>query len=108
MKASGQPVLTTWAGTRTARLCADTFLELPTGSSSWFADNLHGQTTDEFQSVLLQQCNTLLWLLLAGYTDETQPIGAGYGGGLFKAHVGTALDKWLLDADHAELWESTS
>ena len=31
-----------------------------------FADNLHGQTTDEFQSVSMQQCNTLLWFLPAG------------------------------------------
>ena len=70
-----------------------------------FADSLHGQTTDEFKSVLLQQCNTLLWRLPAGYTDEIQPIDAGYLR-LFKVHMGKALDKCLLDADHVELRQS--
>ena len=70
-----------------------------------FADSLHGQTTDEFKSVLLQQCNTLLWRLPAGYTDEIQPIDAGYLR-LFKVHMGKALDMWLLDAGQVELRES--
>ena len=70
-----------------------------------FADSLHGQTTDEFKSVLVQQCNTLLWRLPAGYTDEIQPIDAGYGR-LFKVHMSNALDKWLLDPDNVEFWES--
>ena len=73
----------------------------------WFADSLHGQTTDEFESELVQQCNTLLWRLPAGYTDEIQPIDAGYGR-LFKAHMGKTLDRWLLEADHVELWESNT
>ncbi|CAN0572255.1 unnamed protein product, partial [Laminaria digitata] len=34
-----------------------------------------------------------------------RPIDAGYGR-LFKVHVGKALDQWLMDADHMELWES--
>ena len=72
-----------------------------------FADSLHGQTTDEFKSVLVQQCNTLLWRLPAGYTDEIQPIDSGYGR-LFKAHMGKTLDRWLLEADHVELWESNT
>ena len=42
----------------------------------------------------MQQCNTLFSLLLAGCTDEIQPLDAGYGR-LFKVHVGKALDKWL-------------
>ena len=67
-----------------------------------FADNLHGQTTDEFRSVLIQQCNTLLWLLPAGCTDAIQPNSAGYGR-LFKVHVSNALDDWLLVAHHVEL-----
>lgn len=67
-----------------------------------FADNIHGQTTDEFKSVLLKQCNTLLRLLPAGCTDEIQPVDAGYGR-IFKVHVDKALDKGLLDADHVEL-----
>ena len=64
----------------------------------WFADNLNDQTADEFKSMLMQQCNSLLWLLSAGCKDEIQPIDAGYGP-LFEVHAGKALDKWLLDAD---------
>ena len=48
----------------------------------------------------MHQCNTLLWLLPAGCPDEIQHIDAGYGR-IFKA-----LDKWMLDADHVELWKS--
>ena len=70
-----------------------------------FADNLHGQTSDEFNSVFMQQCNTLLWLLTARCTDEIRPIDAGYGR-LFKVHVSKANYKWLLDAYFVELWES--
>ena len=43
------------------------------------ADVLHGQTKGEFKRVLVQQCNTLFWRLPTGYTDEIQPIHAGYG-----------------------------
>ena len=70
-----------------------------------FADNLVAQTTDDVESVLMPQSNTSLRLLPAGCTDEIQPIDAGYGR-LLKVHVGKALAKWLLDADHVELWES--
>ena len=52
-----------------------------------FTDNLHGQTTDEFQIVLMHQCNTFLSHLPAGCTNETQPRDAGYGR-LFKVRVG--------------------
>ena len=55
--------------------------------------------------MLKQQCNVLLFPLPAGCTDEIQHINAGYGR-LFKVHVGNALGKWLLDADHVELWSS--
>ena len=44
-----------------------------------FADNMHGQATDEFKSVLMKERNALLWLLPAECTDETQPVDAGYG-----------------------------
>ena len=53
----------------------------------------------------MQQCNTLLWLLAAGCTDEMQPTD-GCDERLFEVHVLKALDKWLLDDDHVELWES--
>ena len=64
-----------------------------------FADNLHGQNTDEFKRMLMPQCNALLWLLPAGCTDEIQHIDAGYGH-LLKVQLRKALDKWLMDADH--------
>ena len=88
-------------------MCGST-LGPPDEQSIVFANSLHGQTSDEFKNVLIvQQCNTLLWRLPAGYTDEIQPIDAGYGR-LFKAHMGKTLDRWLLEADHVELWESNT
>ena len=86
-------------------MCGST-LGPPDEQSIVFANSLHGQTSDEFKNVLIvQQCNTLLWRLPAGYTDEIQPIDAGYGR-LFKVHMSNALDKWLLDPDNVEFWES--
>ena len=70
-----------------------------------FADNLVAQTTDDVESVLMPQSNTSLRLLPAGCTDEIQPIDAGYGR-LVLVHVGKAIDQWLLDADHVELWQA--
>ena len=69
-----------------------------------FTYSLHGQTTDELKIVLVQQCNTLLWCLPAGYTDEIQLIDAGYGH-LFKVRMGKAHDKGLLDTT---TWSSGS
>ena len=70
-----------------------------------FNDNLHGQTTDEFKSLTMPLCKAILWILPAGCTDEIQPIDAGYGR-LVLVHVGKAIDQWLLDADHVELWQA--
>ena len=36
------------------------FLGAPDKQFFLFADDLHGQTTDEFKSVVVQHCNTLL------------------------------------------------
>ena len=80
-------------------------IEVPEKESILFADNLYGQTTDEFKRALSEKCNTLLWLLPPKCTDEVQPVDAGYGK-LFKVYVGQALDKWLLDGDNVEKWES--
>ncbi|CAB1101298.1 unnamed protein product [Ectocarpus sp. CCAP 1310/34] len=44
-----------------------------------FADNLHAQTTDEFNKSLHGECNTLLRLLHPKLTDELQPVDTGYG-----------------------------
>ena len=93
---------TSWAGGTQRKAVRSSSLGAPDKQFILFADNLHGQTTDDFKSVITQQCNTMPWLLPDGCTDETQPIDAGYGR-LFMVHVGKALDKWLLDADHVEL-----
>lgn len=70
-----------------------------------FADNLHGQTTEEFKRILKRECDTLLWLLPPGCTDEVQPVDAGYGR-LFKVYVAQELDAFLLDGDTVGRWES--
>ena len=71
----------------------------------FFADNLYGQTTDEFKRVFKKECNTLLWLLPPKCTDEVKPVDAGYGK-LLKAYLGKALDGWLLNGDNVEKLES--
>ena len=76
----------------------------PEEQSILFADNLCGQTTDEFKRVL-KECNTLHWISPPKYTDELQPVDVGYGK-LFKVYVGKALDGWLLNGDNVEKWAS--
>ena len=80
-------------------------IEVPEKQSILFADRLYGQTTDEFKRALSEKCNTLLWLLPPKCTDEAQPVDAGFGK-LFKVYVGQDMDKWLLDGDNVEKWES--
>ena len=77
----------------------------PEELSILFADNLYGQTTDEFKHPSKDEGNTLLWFLPPGCTDEVQPVDAGYGR-LVKVHVGKALNVWLLNGDNVETWES--
>ena len=67
---------------------------VPRKQSILFADNLLAQTMDEFKRVLHEECNTLLWLLPPGTTDELQPVDAGYGR-LLKVEAGKELDEWL-------------
>ncbi|CAM9952155.1 unnamed protein product [Ascophyllum nodosum] len=64
----------------------------------------YGQITDEFERVLERDCNTLLWLLTPGCTEEVQPVDAGYGR-FVKVYMVQGLDEWLLNGDNAELWE---
>ncbi|CAB1096451.1 unnamed protein product [Ectocarpus sp. CCAP 1310/34] len=73
--------------------------KVPEEQSLLLADNLHGQTTEEFRKNLHKECNTLLWHLLAGCTDAVQPIDAGYGRRLNVA-VGVQLNKWLESGDN--------
>lgn len=77
----------------------------PGAESILFADNLHGQTTDEFKRILKEECNTLLRLLPPGCTDEVQPVDAGCGR-LAKVYVAQGLDEFLLGGDNVEQWES--
>ena len=78
---------------------------MPKEASFLFADNLYGQTTDELERILKRDCNTLLWFLPPGCTDEMQLVDAGYGR-LAKVGVAQALDEWLLNGDNVELKES--
>ena len=94
-----------WAGNTFRKAVCGGSSAAPKEQSVLFADNLYGQTTDEFKRVLKEECNTLLWLLPPKCTDEVQPVDAGYGK-LFKVYVGNALDAWLLNGDNVEKWES--
>ena len=94
-----------WAGDTFRKGVCGASIEVPEKQSILFADNLYGQTTDDFKRALSEKCNTLLWLLPPKCTDEVQPVDAGYGK-LFKVYVGQALDRWLLDGDNVEKWES--
>ena len=78
--------------------------KLPAAQSLLLMDNLHGQTTEEFKTYLHKFCNTLLWHLPAGCTDEVQPIDAGYGR-LLKVYTGQALDEWLGHGENLQKWE---
>ena len=80
---------------------------VPRKQSILFADNLHAQTTDELKRVLHEQCNTLLWLLPPGTTDELQPVDAGYGRPL-KVEAGKELDEWLGKNDNLSQRETNA
>ena len=80
---------------------------VPPDQSILFADNLQAQTTDAFKRILHQECNTLLWLLPPGTTDELQPVDAGYGR-LLKVEAGKELDKWLSQEDNLSKWETNT
>ena len=94
-----------WAANTCRKGVCGSSIESPEEQSILFADNLYGQTTDEFKHVLKKECNALLWLLSPKCTNEVQPVDAGHGM-LFKVYVGKALDGWLLNGDNVEKWES--
>ena len=93
-----------WAGNTYRKGVGVSSIAAPEEQSILFADNLYGQTTEDFKRVL-KECNMLLWLLPPKCTDEVQPVDAGYGR-LFKVLVGKSLDAWLLNGDNIERWES--
>ena len=93
-----------WAGNTYRKGVGGSSIAAPEEQSILFADNLYGQTTEDFKRVL-KECNTLLWRLPPKYTDEVQSMDADYGR-LFKVLVGKSLDAWLLNGDNVERWES--
>ncbi|CAN0033077.1 unnamed protein product, partial [Pylaiella littoralis] len=94
-----------WAKNTYRKAVCGTSLTPPKEESILFADNLHGQTTEEFRRILKQDCNTLLWLVPPRCTDEVQPVDAGYGR-LFEVYVRKELDVFLPEGDNVERWES--
>ena len=95
---------TSWAGNTYRKGVGGSSIAAPEEQSILFADNLYGQTTEDFKRVL-KESNTLPWLLPPKCTDEVQPVDAGYGR-LFKVLVGKSLDAWLLNGDNVERLES--
>ena len=89
-----------WAGNTYRKGLGGSSIAAPEEQSILFADNLYGQTTEDFKRVL-KECNTLLWLLPPKCTDEVQPVDAGYGR-LFNVLVGKSMDAWLLNGDNVE------
>ena len=97
-------ILQFWAGNTYRKGVGGSSIAAPEEQSILFADNLYGQTTEDFKRVL-KECNTLLWPLPSKCTDEVQSVDAGHGR-LFKVLVGESLDAWLLNGDNVERWES--
>lgn len=87
-----------WATSTYRKGVCGSSLGVPEEQFILFADNLHGQTTDESKRILMEKCNTLLWLLPTKCTDEVQPVDAGY--------TDVCLRCTWEKADHVELWES--
>ena len=52
---------------------------MPSEQSILFVDNLHAQTTDEFNRTLAEDYNTLVGLLPPDGADDVQAVDAGYG-----------------------------
>eukprot|EP00903_Cladosiphon_okamuranus_P021062 g19348.t1 len=78
--------------------------KVPDEQTVLLADNLHGQTSEKFREYLYKECNTLLWLLPAGCTDELQPVDAGMGRRM-KTGMGRQLDSWLEHGENLQQWE---
>eukprot|EP00903_Cladosiphon_okamuranus_P018578 g17101.t1 len=78
---------------------------VPEAQTVLLADNLHGQTTEQFREYLYKECNTLLWLYASQCTDELQPVDAGYGRRI-QVGVGVKLDLWLEHGENLQKWEN--
>ena len=89
-----------------AVLAAAEIIKKNEGKHLVISDNLHGQTTDEFKTLLKKHCNCDLHLLIAGCTDEIQVVDAGFGA-LIKHHAQDVSDEWLGIDAHWEEWTST-
>jgi hypothetical protein len=68
-----------------------------------FYDNLHGQTTDEHEKILLTKARCVRHLLPGGVTAEIQLIDDGVGYAV-KSEMGYALDNWLEEDDNLNMW----
>ena len=81
--------------------------ELPKARSILIMDNLHAQTTDEFNEYLAKHCNTLAWYGPSECTDGVQPVHTE-AGRFLKVEVGRQMDIWLEQSDNLERWETAS
>ncbi|KAL3903279.1 MAG: hypothetical protein SGPRY_011741, partial [Prymnesium sp.] len=68
-----------------------------------FYDNLHSQTTDEQEQILLQKAMCVRHFLPTGVTSEIQLIDDGRGYAV-KNEMVYALDRWLDQDDNLKLW----
>jgi hypothetical protein len=68
-----------------------------------FADNLDGQTCEQFKNAAAK-AQAFVYNLVAGCTDEIQPVDAGYGREIKRAY-GAAMAKWLQNDANLDKWE---
>ena len=90
-----------------ATLAALEIVKKSEGPHLILADNLHGQTTEEFKSILKKNSDATLHLLLAGCTDEIQVVDAGFGA-LIKHYAQEVSDEWLMEDVNWQEWCGTS
>ena len=72
-KCANSTYCTSWVFNTYRKEVCDSSPGVPKGQFIVFADNPHGQTTEDLITVL-EQCNTLLWLLPVGCTGVIQPV----------------------------------
>lgn len=68
-----------------------------------YADNLDGQTCDEFKEAA-SESDCFVYNLPPRLTDELQPVDAGYGREV-KREFGVEMNKWLESDKNLDAWE---
>jgi hypothetical protein len=68
-------------------------------------DNLSGQCSKDFRTMMKAKLNVLVWNLQPGTTDITQPVDSGYGRAV-KRLIGVKLCEWLENEANLQRWES--